>query len=543
LIVGILVIGVIGGGLLVLNRRDFREWRAQELARDSQVSLENGDFQTAQYQAMAAFQISPTNPEVLRASARLNARAGHPQTLAFYTALLATGKATEADRFGYLEAALRAGEFAQVEAELRRAEWSETMKPRLMELGAALSLAQGDPASSEGLWRERIALTPDEAGPQIELARLLLQSRNPDALAEAVATLTRLAPDHLVAALLLLQPTVPAEPRQAAAARIFAAPGSESADRLIAAEILVRADPARKPAILAELAPRFPASQPERFRDFCAWLVQIGEAQAALDRLPLTVALQRKDYFLVWLDAEGALGNWDLIQSVLATRNPPLEPALVALFLGRAAQERGLPDAVGYYEKAIAVAGRNLDLLLYLAAYFHRAGRLDQSERALRLLTHDPATALPAYQSLINQYRGAGDTPSVLTTLREMSLRWPANAAVRNDLRYLELLLATRPVPGLVAESRAAFEKDPNQLPFRMVYALALLKADRPKEALTLFQDSGVKLRQLLPWQRAILSAILRADGLDGGAAAVAESIPPGSLSFEEQALLGVPKP
>jgi len=248
--------------------------------------------------------------------------------------------------------------------------------------------------------------------------------------------------------------------------------------------------------------------------------------------------LQRKDYFLVWLDAEAGQGNWDSIQTVLSTRNPPLEPALVSLFLGRAAQELGEPDFVRYYEKALADAGRNLDLQLYLAAYFHRAGQPKVAERALRLLTLDPATAQPAYQSLLNQYREAGDTASVLATLREMAGRWPENAAVQNDLRYVELLMGERSLSGLLAESQAAFEREPGRFPFRMTYALALLKAGQAANALALFEDSAVQLRQLLPWQKAILAAILRAGGMADGAAAVAETIPAGSLSREEQRLI-----
>lgn len=542
-IVGVLILGLVGGGLLVLKRRDFREWRAQGLARESLDSLAEGDFQTAQYQAMAAFQISPTNPEVLRASARLNARAGHPQTLAFYSALLATGKANEEDRIGFIEAALRAGEWDSAAEQMDNGEWTEAAKLRLMELRAALRLSRGDPGGAEALWRERGMRTPAEVPPKLALADLLLQSGNSESIAEAVGILSPLAADHPAAARLLLQPAVPAAQRQAEAERIFAAPTSESLDRLAAAEILIHLDPARLNGVLAELAPRFPPNQPEAFRNYCAWLVQIGEARAALDRLNLTTALQRKDYFLVWLDAQGALGNWDLIQSVLSTRELPLEPALVSLFLGRAAQERGQSDAASHYERALAAAGRNLELLLYLAAYFHRSGQSDQSERALRLLTLDPATAMPAYQALLNQYREAADTPSVLATLKEMALRWPTNAAVQNDLRYVELLLAAQPVSSLLPKSREAFEQDPGQFPFRMTYALALLKAEQPNEALALFQDSAVKLGQLLPWQRAILSATLRANGMDEGATAVAESILPGSLSSEEEALVRPAKP
>ena len=108
---------------------------------------------------------------------------------------------------------------------------------------------------------------------------------------------------------------------------------------------------------------------------------------------------------------------------------------------------------------------------------------------------------------------------------------------LQNDLAYLNLLL------GLPVDTKKiAFLSDanPRDFSFRLTYALALLKAGKNKEALTLLEncEPDVHVATLAAHQKAIVAIAMAANGRRNEALGVAAILSPQQLSLQEIELM-----
>src|SRR5688572_20690797 len=90
-VLGLIVLAVlltvfIGGG--PPSYRKFKGWRSRNLAAQAEFALDRNDLTNATRIAQAAHLMSPSEPAALRAAAKVQTRAGHPNAFEFWQALI-----------------------------------------------------------------------------------------------------------------------------------------------------------------------------------------------------------------------------------------------------------------------------------------------------------------------------------------------------------------------------------------------------------------------------------------------------------------------
>ncbi len=521
-----------------------RSWRSEQLAREAIKAMETGDWPLAQTKTIASFQLDPKNPAALRSAAKLNMAAGMPQALIFYRALVATGHATGEDRIHYSEALLREASYSAFLQEIAEAGKQLPDDPRIQLLLANYAFSAGDWSAVGKI------LTP-----LLSSATLPLSLKTPAAemlLAVPVPESRRLAAEWVLGIsstknpdsarlldTLLSTSDIPQDLRNRATTAVEKIPGRRFEGRIQSATAHLRAHPGDREQVFQSLLKE--ANSPDDRRALASFFVRTGENQRALDLLPLATARTRKDSFLVWLDATAGLGRWDDVLNALKSGTVPLEPALYNLFVARCQEALGRQDvAESYFERAAETPTEDRALLFYLAGYFNQQHRLPLAEIVLRRLAGDPLASRKAYESLVNLHRIRGNSKELLDVLEEMTERWPKDPAVANDVNYL-LLLQERDIARTLERSRRLLEENPGLFPLKITHALALLRTGRATEGLELFANSEIQFGQLLPGQKAVFAALLKANGREDTAEAVRNGLKNSALLPEENALIAEP--
>ncbi len=531
------VLAVLALGVLVVPRIPaIRHWRADQLGRQALEALATQDWSVAQQKAAAAFQLAPGRSLPLRAVAQWSALAHDPRTLALYQQLTESPDADAEDFLGYAEAALSARNYRVFESAIDRAGKLLPDDPRVNVLLGRYALLAGDYSMAANFFQLAVIASKEAPERILELSALLLNSPDESTRTRARENLEAIAAAHSdfkiqALGLIVRAQRLPPAVRISAARQLLAQPELPYVVRLGAVETLISLAPDERSRLLAEL--KNPKDEVEK-RELGAFLVRIGENQAALDLLPLAQARLRKDYFLVWLDAAAGLGHWDEVIAALRNEATPLEPALRDLYIGRYYQGVGQKaTSDNFYEKAIT--GADNELLFYFAGYFQHINELPFAEKALRKLISDAGVARPAFEALIGIYRSRKDTDKLLAVLEEMALFYPSDLAVAGDCIYLQLLKRKGVAAALIAASAAPYDRF---FALKINLALALLRNDRAAEGLALFENSPVEVRQLLPHQQAVFAALLAANVMREGARDIADKIDRANLLPEELALL-----
>lgn len=546
IITGIAVIAFLAINLavvVVLRSARFKNWRADGLALDAMSAVDKADFASANQKVAAALQLSPGNVGALRAAAKLHFRAGSPQSTVLYKTLIETGQASQDELLDASESALRSRDFRFLDEVLKSLSSNPPQDARYFMVQADYVLAQNNLPAAIGFATKAIEVAPENQMVQISRARLLLATGDPAAVKEARQVLDEIVAAHskfAPAALLILiaNPALSSEERLANCNTLLGDPNATFSDRLQAYEVQIQLQPSLKGEIIQKIGKEMPDSVDAR-KSLGAWLVRQGELREAEALFPLNLALGREDYFLIWLDAVSGQKRWEDVRTVLQGKDVPIDPYLQSLFRGRTEAELGNSVlAQRHYRNAITAADRQPEALIYLAGYFNKLALPDLQQECLRKLANYPAYARFSYDALLSIAQSNKDTNAMLEILSQMRKLWPEDLAIQNDCTYLDLLLNRKVSAGL-DEAFRRFEKDPSMFPFRLTYALALLRNGRAAEGLNLFENSPVAIGQLLPWQRVIFAALLAENGMVDGAKSIQATIPDAALRPEEIDLIG----
>ncbi len=539
-VIGLVLVGAVAFLFVLPRIPAVKAWRADQLARKAIEAMDSGDWAKAHAKTIAAYQLSPANPQAIRAAARLNAAAGMPQALGFYRSLLESQQAEPDDYIGYAEALLRSGSYPPFLTALAEAERQAPGDPRLQLLTARYAFVAGDSPSVSRILGGVLSSGAATPAQKALAAEILFATPLPESRLLAANWLLDHStdqPDSRVFDSILASSDLPEDLRARAAAAVEKLPGRRFEGRIEVAASQLRADPSKKDQVFDELIRE--VSSPDDRRALGSFFVQARENKRAVDLISLSLARSRKDLFLVWLDATAGLGDWDAVLNALNTGESPLEPALRELYVGRSLEALGKEKpATLAFERAARSPTEDRDLLFYLAGYFNQRDRLPLAEIVLRRLTSDPLASRSAYEALLNLHRVRGDTPGMLKILDEMSLRWPKDPAVLNDTHYLTILL-DRDIARTLESSRTLAENHPDLFPLKMTHALALLRSGRADAALKTFERSPVEFGQLLPNQKAVFAALLKANGMHEAAESVRSSVDAKTLLPEERALIG----
>lgn len=504
-----------------------KEWRARQFAAKAAELLAAGSIEEAFNNASSAIQVGPGVPEARRAYAAVLLAAGRPEGAVPLQQLIDAGQATARDRLDLAEAALRFGDPGVAEREALQLLQQGQSTPDALFIVARVRIAQQRIPDAMQALQEAIEAGAGPAA-SLLLARLKFAANTPESIAGAVSLLEPLAkqPDQAGLEALVTLLSSPALRQPAArgwieALRMHPLAGDEQKFAAASAEIEV--DPKRRDEAIKRTISEYRGGTADQLAGLARWLNQQREFDRVLEVIPPDEALARSDLFLIRLDAMAGRGDWKGLADLLDGKNLPLQQPIVLLYRGRAAREMGdASESVALYRRAVVDSAPTPDLMWYVIRYLERIGEEAVLEQELVRLTNNPAAARQAFQGLVPIIQRRQDAEELFQLYNRMVKALPADPAVQNDHRYFAALTGRRPDESGASELVAA---EPRMLAYRITLALAQLRNGRPADALAVFNGVTLDPAQIQPYQRAVLAAVLGANGRSDEARQLARSV------------------
>lgn len=526
--------------ILVIGIPAVNTWRARQFAELANELRHEGKLQEAFNNAASAMQMRPDIPEVERSYARVLLAAGEPRGLQVMQQLVDSGKATSEDRLELAEASLRLDDVLRAENEAFQLLQQGQKTPQALHVLARVRLAQQRLPDALQALQESVE-TGGGADSAILLARLRLAANTPESTKSAIGLLRPIALQDDQAGLeaLLLLVNSPALDTDEASGWIEALkshPLANSAQKFSAASAEIKLHPGDHERIIEKTVQAHLHGSVEERVELARWLNQNREYQGVLDIIPRMEATTRSDLFLIRLDALAGLGKWNEIAGILHEDSPPLHEAALLLYRGRAARELGRPkEAATLYRHAISEASQDPGIMQYVINYLQSTGEGRILEEELLRLTDNPAGARQAFAFLVPLIQKRRNAEELYTLYERMLKKLPSDPVVQNDHRYFSALTGRR---ADVSGGLDLVAKEPRMLAYRITLALVHLKSGQNEAALRVFDGITLNPEHILPYQRAVLAAILGANGREAEARQLAGSIPPDAVSEQELSLI-----
>jgi len=171
----------------------------------------------------------------------------------------------------------------------------------------------------------------------------------------------------------------------------------------------------------------------------------------------------------------------------------------------------------------------------YVINYLQRIGEDKVLEQELSQMTDNPSTARQAFAALVPIVQKRQDAEELYQLYDRMLKRLPADTVVQNDHRYFAALTGRR---ADVSGGRELVTLEPRMLAYRITLALAHLKNGQHEAAMKVFDGITLDPAQIQPYQRAVLAAVLGANGRDTEARQLAKSVPGNVVTVQEYELI-----
>jgi tetratricopeptide (TPR) repeat protein len=318
-------------------------------------------------------------------------------------------------------------------------------------------------------------------------------------------------------------------------------PDARPYHKLLALEVRTRQDPILSDQFVADAIQRFGNGDDETLAALAAWLNRIGRPAKTLEVLPETHAVQRRDLFLPYLDALGALQRWNTVKELLSSERFPIDPVLQHMYLAVAQTHLGSASgATNEWQRALEVANTS-EKASALASYAEQNSASDIADAAYSVAIKIVPRNRQAYAGRLHLALAAGETAQAQTIAAQISQVWPEDANARIQDVYLQLLLGASPDVAKAAERDAQLlvAKEPRNWSARATLGLALLRLSRPNEALAAIREPRVTGAEP-PGALAVRAAILAANGYGDGARNDARLVSAKRLLPEERTLIAL---
>jgi hypothetical protein len=579
-----------------------RTWQARRHAQRAFAYIDKEKWDDARSEAVAAYQLRPTEPQALRAVARFQSRTHQIEALDFWKQLAERTSLTHQDVRDEAMIAIIAGDTARANAAVRELVGS-LAEPADWLLAAQLSIQKNLRDEAKPYLEKIVADSRSTESEQFRatLLQLALTGNNQTERANAVARLKKIAAgktatslDSLVvlAQMVLSVPTKEASTAHAAdVGRLPPEPAlseieggapppqvpelnspsipapspimgeQEIADlvraldnhplataqhKLLALDLRLHLDSKQRDAIVRRAIKDWKDAPPTDLASLAAWLNTKAEFQRTLDTVPLSKAMQSRDLFLQYLDAQASLGRWSEVKGLLTGEKFPLDPVVEQMYLARCSSQLGEKTAAGNsWQRALEAAGGDVRKLMMLAQYAEKNGNAEIAGAA-----YDSAAAISpqlriAQDGRLRLAQASRETKKLHAVLAEMLALWPNDPAIQNDEAYTRLLLFTSDVPETKRKAVAIEElaekliaQEPASLPHRTLLALARLKQGRAQGALIVYSDLRVERDALSGSALAVHAAILAATAHTQDAKTEIEQIKHEELLPEERSLI-----
>jgi hypothetical protein len=390
--------------------RAIRAWQAQRHAQKAFAFINNEQWDDARSEAMAAYQLSPDQPEALRAVARYLTRLHSIEALDFWKQLSKKTSLTRSDVRDEAMMAIIAGDVALADTAMDELIDSHA-EPADWLLAAQLAMQKNLPDEAKSYLEKIVADSRATESEQFRatLLQLSLAANSPSERANALTRLGKLAEGKtatsLDALVVVAQNTLsaPADSNDSTrneAARLASAlenhPLAKAKHKLLAFDLRIHADPRQREQLIARAIADWKDSDPDDRLDLARWLNSKGEYQRAIDSIPLEKAMQSRDLFLQHLDALGGLGRWKELEQQLRGGKFPLEPFLEAMYLARCNNQLGEQTASeNNWQRALEAAQGDARKLITLAQYAEQNKEAEIAEVAYNNACGDNAPVAP----------------------------------------------------------------------------------------------------------------------------------------------------
>lgn len=518
----------------------FKDWRARQFADRAGLLRAEGKLQEAYSNAASAMQVRPNLPESRRAYAAVLFAVGKPEGIVVLQELLDSGLATPQDRLDLAEASLRFGDVPIAEREaLRLLQKGERSSDALFVLARVRLAQQRGTDAMQALQESLDAGAGADAA--ILLARLRFAANTPESTASAISLLRPLAAEQNAAGLaalmtLLASPALRTDEARAWVDAVRDHPLASEEQKLAAASAEMQFDPQSYPDVLRRTVERYRGGSAEQRAQLARWLNQKREYETTLEIVSPEEAATRSDLFLIRLDAMAGKGDWKTLAGLLRAPDLPLQSPIVQLYRGRAARETGEQESsAAFYRRSIIEAAPTPDVMWYVIKYLQSIGEDQVLEQELTRLTNNPATARQAFQALVPIVQGRQDAEELYQLYERMIKVLPAERVVQNDQRYFAALTGRR---ADTSGARELVASEPQMLAYRITLSLTHLKNGQPEAALRVFDGVTLDPAQIQPYQRAVLAAVLGANGRRDEARQLALSVPGDAVTTAEFELI-----
>jgi predicted Zn-dependent protease len=493
--------------------------------------------------AAAAYNLAPLDVEVVRAFAKILNRVDPPQAVTVWGILIELSGGAAEDRLGLAQSSLAIGRLDIAADNLALLEALIPNDPDYL-FAKASFLASGNryedavkvakqmldgsvvPEKAHFFYVRLTQLSPSVEDRREGVAYLWQLGRQSDQLGlSALRNLTGVVDNDTDAIRELIR-------------RFDLHPLAAREDFLLTLELKLRLPEFDGDDVVAQAKTIFDPGNDESLIDLGRWLNQHRLQAETVELIDEDRALQRKDLFLVYLDALAYLNRWETVGPLLDRPNAPIERIFKSLFKMRyyhALDRERRADLE--WKKALHAASGNPRELWYLADYAGRLNLGDYARSALQRLTNDLSERRRAFESLLELEQEGRNTIGLLMTLRKMEVVYPTEPAISNDIAYLKLLL-DRDVEEALAMAKKMVSENPLYLAHHITLALGYLKADHVALALEVLAGLQVDWKQVRPRWRLIYAAALQANGRTAEADALIVEIDGRNLLPEEYAML-----
>gem|GEM_PF-1180984 len=297
--------------------------------------------------------------------------------------------------------------------------------------------------------------------------------------------------------------------------------------------------PEARPQVLQALVKRLLVLPPAERLPAVDWLLDINEPAVAQSVLPLKDALKNPRVFQMWVEVAIQLKEWNAIEKALADSLNPLQPHQTQTLTATIAGIRG--DSKKSRKLWSDLLAKNRDqpeIQLEILMTLVRIGEWKIVYAGLPDLLGNKDWARKAVDMLapaVSQYR---DSALVLEFYQQAvkSRFLAADEDIKDRIAYNGLVLGET-VSMDEIELRA--KKNPENLSFRITQALAILKRGAKVKALFGLRDvQPPLLPSSLPLpQKSIYALVLDANGQATEAGEIRKTIPPASLTRQEEEL------
>jgi hypothetical protein len=556
LLVLVLITGFFGGHPAM---NAIKAWQARRHAQRAFTLINKEQWIDARGEAVAAFQLRPTEPQALRAVARFLSRTHQPEALEFWKQLAGKTPLTRQDVRDEAMIAIIAGDTSRADASVRELIGSHA-EPADWLLAAQLSVQKNLREQAKSSLEKIVADSRTTATEQFRatLLQLALAGDNQAERANALTRLKKLADAKTAtsvdALVVLAQNALSTSTDSSDSARHEAGdlahalenhPLAKAKHKLLALDLRVRVDPTQREALISRAIADWKDAEPTDVTVLAEWLNGKDEFQKTLDTIPLEKALQSRDLFLRYLDALGGLGRWNEIKQLLGSERFPLDPVLQAMYLARCSGQLGEKTAAGNnWRRALEAAAGNVQKLITLAQYAEKNENAEITKAAYNGAAAMSPKLRVAQDGRLRLAQASRDTKKLHTVLADMLALWPNDAAIQNDEAYTRLLLLppandeehVDEINAIEQLAEKLVQQNPASLPHRTLLALARLKQHHPFAALEVYSNIQIVPNAVSPSALAVHAAVLAANDRRNDARQEIEQAPLDKLLPEEQA-------